>query len=196
LFPEDGSIEITAPISSIETTDDKSELYGLEITASHALSYIPGFAGGFGGKLSYNYADSDFEFEDDFAGAGVGLDENGDQVQLVGLVPPADIFGLSRHVLSAQVYWGNEVFDAKAIYKYRSDYFQQFVDTPGRIRYTDDNAVVEFKASYKATENIKITFEALNLTDEPRVDYRGLEGNVANVYSYGRRFFVGLQGKF
>lgn len=191
-----GAIEVNAPISAIETTDEQSNLYGLEISASHSLSYLPGFLGGFGGKLGYNFAESDFEFEDGFAGAGVGLDENGNPVQLVSLVPSADIFGLSRHVFSAQTYWGNELFDAKLIYKYRSNYFQQFVDDPGRIRYTDDNAVVEFKASYRATDNIKITFEALNLTDEPRVDYRGLDGNVANVYSYGRRFFVGLQGKF
>ena len=143
-----------------------------------------------------NFAESDFEFEDDFAGAGIGLDDNGNPVQLVGLVPPADIFGLSKHVLSAQAYWGNDVFDAAFIYKYRSNYFQQFVDDPGRIRYTDDNAVLEFKAKYKVNKQIQLTFEALNLTDEPRIDYRGLDGNIANVYSYGPRFFLGVRGKF
>lgn len=191
-----GTYQITAPISSIETTDEQSNLYGLEISASHSLSYLPGFLGGFGGKLGYNFAESDFEFEDGFAGAGVGVGDDGNAVQLVGLIPSADIFGLSRHVFSAQAYWGNEVFDAKVLYKYRSSYFQQFVDDPGRIRYTDDNDVVEFKAGYKVTDNLKITFDALNLTNESRVDYRGLDGNVANVYSYGRRFFIGLRGKF
>lgn len=197
-FPagQDGLYQIEAPISSIETTDENSNLYGIEISASHSLSYLPGFLGGFGGKLGYNYADSDFEFEDDFAGAGIGLDDNGNQIELVRLVPSADIFGLSKHVLSAQAYWGNDVFDAAFIYKYRSNYFQQFVDDPGRIRYTDDNAVLEFKAKYKVNKQIQLTFEALNLTDEPRIDYRGLDGNIANVYSYGPRFFLGVRGKF
>lgn len=193
---EDGSFQITAPISSIETTDDTSDLFGLEITASHSFSYLPGALGGFGGKLSYNYANSDFEFEDDFAGAGVGLDENGNQVQLVGLVPPADIFGLSKNVLSAQLYWSGDKFDAQAIFKHRSEYFQQFIDTPGRIRTVDDNSVLEFRASYKLTDNIKLSFEALNITDEPRVDFRGLDGNIAQVLSYGPRYFFGVQAKF
>ena len=191
-----GVYEITAPISSVETTDESSNLYGFELSASHSLAYLDGFLGGFGGKLGYNFADSDFEFEDDFAGAGVGFDDAGNEVQLVGLVPPADIFGLSRHVFSGQIYWDNGIFDAAVLYKYRSQYFQQFVDDPGRIRYTDDNAVVEFKSKLRLNKNIQLTFEALNITDEPRIDYRGLEGNIANVYSYGARYFLGVRGKF
>ena len=196
LFPDGGSIDITTPISSIETTDDTSDLFGVEVTASHSLSYLPGFLGGFGGKVSYNYADSDFEFEDDFAGAGVGFDEDGNQVELVGLVPSVDIFGLSEHVLSAQLYWSGGPFDAQAIFKHRSDYFQQFVDSPGRIRTVDDNSVFEFRASYQVNDNVQLSFEALNITNEPRVDFRGLEGNVAQVLSYGPRYFLGVKAKF
>ncbi len=197
LFPEDGSTEITTPIASIETTDETSSLYGLEVTASHAFSYLPGpFLSGLGGKLSYNYANSDFEFEDDFAGAGVGFDEDGNQVSLVSLIPPAEIFGLSENVFSGQIYWSGGDFDAAVLYKYRSQYFQQFIETPGRIRYVDDNAVVEFRASYRINRNVKVSFEALNLTNEPRVDYRGIDGNVAQVLSYGPRYFIGVKAKF
>ena len=197
-FPdgEDSVLQITAPISSIETTDDDSALYGLEVTASHSLSYLPGFMGGFGGKLSYNYANSDFEFEDDFAGDGIGLDENGNQVELVGLVPPADIFGLSKHVLSAQLYWSAGAFDAQAIFKHRSQYFQQFIDTPGRIRLVDDNSVFEFRASYQLNDNVQLSFEALNITNEPRIDYRGLDANIAQVLSYGPGYFLGIKARF
>ena len=191
LFPLDGSIEVTAPISGLETTDDNSNLYGIELTASHAFSYLSGFWSGFGAKLSYNYADSDFEFEDDFSGAGVGV--NG---PLIGLTPPAEIFGLSRDVVSAQLYWSGSAFDAQVIFKHRSQYFQQFIDTPGRIRFVDDNSVVELRASYRVTDNIKLTFEALNITDEPRTDFRGVEGNIHQVLSYGPRYFFGVQAKF
>lgn len=196
LFVDGETLELSVPISSIETTDESSRLYGLEVTASHSFSYLPGFLSGFGGKLSYNYAESDFDFEDDFAGAGIGLDAEGNEVELVGLVPSADIFGLSENVFSGQLYWSGGKFDMQAIYKYRSQYFQQFSDSPGRIRYVDDNAVVEFRASYKLNDNFKFTFEALNLTNEPRVDYRGLDGNVAQVLSYGPRYFLGLKASF
>ena len=191
LFGADNLLEITAPISSIETTDEGSNLYGIELTASHAFSYLPGFLGGFGAKLSWNYASSDFEFEDDFAGEGVSADGS----ELIGLIPPADIFGLSRNVASAQLYWSGGAFDFQLIGKHRSQYFQQFVDTPGRIRFVDDNTVVEFRASYKVNDAIRLSFEALNLTDEPRTDFRGVDGNVSQVLSFGPRYFFGIRAK-
>ena len=191
-----GSLEITAPISSIETTDDESDLFGIEVTASHAFTYLPGFLSGFGGKLSYNYADSNFEFEDDFAGAGIGFDANGDPTELVGLVPPVEIFGLSENVFSGQLYWSGGDFDTQVIVKHRSQYFQQFVDSPGRIRLVDDNTVVEFRVGYDLTDNVKLSFEALNLTNEERTDFRGLDGNIAQVLSFGPRYFLGLRAKF
>ncbi len=188
---EDSVINVVAPISSIVTTDDDSSLYGIELTASHSFNYLPGFWGGLGAKFSYNYANSDFEFEDDFAGAGIASDGSA----LSGLVAPADIFGLSKNVVSAQLYWSGGAFDTQLIFKHRSDYFQQFVDTPGRIRFVDDNSVVELRASYRLNDSITFSFEALNLTDEPRVDFRGVEGNVSQVLSYGPRYFFGIKAK-
>lgn len=190
-FGTTDSFTVTAPISSLRTTSEQSNLYGIEVTASHSFNYLPGFLSGFGAKLSYNYASSDFDFEDDFAGAGIGADGG----ELVGLIPSADIFGLSRNVASAQLYWSGGPFDAQVIFKHRSKYFQQFTDTPGRIRFVDDNSVVEFRASYRLNDAIKFSFEALNITDEPRIDFRGVDGNVSQVLSFGPRYFFGVKAK-
>ena len=190
----DGGL-LTVPVSGLQTTDETSNLYGIEITASHAFSYLPGFWGGFGAKLSYNYASSDFEFEDDFAGAGVGVTETGDTIDLAGSIPSAEIFGLSRNVASAQLYWSGEKFDFQVIGKHRSQYFQQFIDTPGRIRFVDDNTVLEFRASYKINDAVRLSFEALNITDEPRTDFRAVDGNINQVLSFGPRYYFGLRAK-
>ena len=190
LIGDNGIVNATVP--SLETTDESSNLYGIELTASHAFSYLPGFWGGFGAKLSYNYASSDFEFEDDFAGEGVGF-VNGEAVDLVGLIPSADIFGLSRNVASAQLYWSGGAFDFQLIGKHRSQYFQQFVDNPGRLRFVDDTNVLEFRASYKLNDSIKFSFEALNITDENRTDFRAIDGNVNQVLSFGPRYFFGIK---
>ena len=192
LFVDGESLNISAPVSGLQTTSESSNLYGIELTASHAFSYLPGFWGGFGGKLSYNYASSDFEFEDDFAGEGVGL-ANGQEVALIGLIPSADIFGLSRNVASAQLYWSGGAFDFQLIGKHRSQYFQQFVDDPGRLRFVDDTNVLEFRASYKLNDSVKFSFEALNLTDEERTDFRAIDGNVNQVLSFGPRYFFGIK---
>jgi len=194
-FEIDGVIQ-EGRVQTQGNREESSNLYGIELTASHAFSYLPGFLGGFGAKLSYNYASSDFEFEDDIAGAGVSFDEDGNPTELVGLVDPAGLFGLSRNVASAQLYWSGGAFDAQLIFKHRSQYFQQFTrSNTGRLRLVDDTNVVEFRASYKLTDQIKLSFEALNITDEERVDFRGLEGNVGQVLEFGPRYFFGLRAK-
>jgi len=49
---------------------------------------------------------------------------------------------------------------------------------------------------YELTDNIKLSLEGLNILDEPRVDYRGVDGNVSQVLSYGPRIFAGITAKF
>ena len=110
---------------------------------------------------------------------------------------PPIFFGLSKHVASAQVYWDNRKLSVQAIYKFRSQYFQQFTrDTQGRIRFTDDNETLDLRARYKLLENLDLSIEAKNLLDEPRTDFRGVEGNISQALSYGPRFFLGLRYKF
>ena len=142
----------------IETTrisDDKSTIKGFELSLTHSFDYLPGFWSGFGGKLSYNYADSDFEFEDQHGGDGVLREANqatGEitETPLVGILPPANLFGLSKHVTSAQLYWGSEKWNVEAFYKTRSQYYQQYTrDTAGRIRYTNTNQRLDLKVRYK-----------------------------------------------
>lgn len=197
LQPENFIIDgqtVAGTVRTTQTSDRESDLYGLELSAAHSFDYLGGFMGGFGVKLSYNYASSDFEFEDGFGGDGVLFDADGSSSELIGVLDPAGLFGLSKNVASAQVYWQNERFDAQLIYKHRSQYFQQFTrDTQGRIRYTDDNNVVELRLSYAINDKIKLSLEGLNLFDEVRQDFRGVEGNVTQVLSYGPRFFFGIK---
>ena len=181
-------------VTTSRTDTDESQLYGLELTASHSFSYLPSFWKGFGIKLSYNFADSDFEFEDQNFGAALVLDEAGNVVsQRVGIVAPADIFGFSEHVLSTQLYYDAKKFDAQLIYKYRSEYFQQFISTPGFIRYVGDTEVFEIKASYKLTDDVSFKVEGINIFDEPKKQYIPTTGNLSELNTYGPRFFAGLR---
>ena len=101
-FDIDG-VSVTVPVEQLATSDQKSDLFGVEFTASHSFSYLPGIFSGLGVKASYNYAHSNFKTED------LRLGESTDPITGVftpGIVEPANIFGLSKHVASAQVYWG------------------------------------------------------------------------------------------
>ncbi len=197
---EDFLIDGNAVSGFVRTTQvsgDKSELTGLELTATHSFGYLPGFLSGFGAKFSYNYADSDFEFEDGHGGDGISFDADGNPSQLLGLLEPAGLWGLSRHTSATQLYWQNDRFNAQAIYKTRSGYFQGYGrDTGARIRYVDDYDTLDLRVSYDINDHFKLSFEGINLLSEPRVDFRGIEGEVVQTLEYGPRMFVGVKAKF
>ena len=200
-FNLDGN-EVQGVVETTQISDETSTITGFEVTLTHAFDYLPGFLSGFGGKVSYNYSDSDFEFEDQFGGDGVGVNINqgtgeATETTLVGIIPPANLFGLSKHVSSTQLYWNSDRWFIQGIYNTRSGYFQQFTrDEFGRVRYTNTNQRLDMRVRYKLTDNIKVSLEAKNITDEPRVDYRAIEGSTYQALSYGPRLFLGLQAKF
>lgn len=200
-FDLDGN-EVQGVVSTTQISDDKSTIKGIELTLTHSFDYLPGFWSGFGGKFSYMYADSDFEFEDQWGGDGVAVSVDQDtgevtETPLIGIIPPANLFGLSEHVTSTQLYWGNDKWDVELFYKTRSNYFQQYTrDTQGRIRYTDDNERLDLKLRYKMFDNVEVTLEGKNILDEPRIDYRAVQGNVLQALSYGPRYFLALRAKF
>jgi len=183
-------------VASINTSDETSTIYGIEVTAAHRLSYLPAPLDGLGFKLSYNYADSDFEFEDDVLGAITT--DNGDGTTTVsnGLIVPSNLFGFSEHVFSGQAYYEIGNFNLQGILKYRSEYFQQFIATPGRIRYVDDVTVFEARITYNLNNNVRFSVEALNLFNEPRTDFRGAPDDLGQVLVYGPRYFAGVRARF
>lgn len=186
----------TADVVVTQVNEDTSDLYGFEMTATHAFDYLPGFWSGFGAKLSYNYADSDFEFFDGSTGAGVSFN-NGVATEFDGVSEPAGLFGLSNSVFAGQLYWSGGGFDAQLIYKSRDQYFQQFTrSNTTRLRYVTDADVLELRLGYDVTDNVSVSFEALNILDEPRIDNLRIEGNVSQVLSYGPRYFVGVKARF
>ena len=190
-------VSLTLPIVLQQTSDETSTLTGIELTASTRFSYLPGFLSGFGGKISYNYANSDFEFEDSNYGDLGVIDENGQFVQTnIGIIAPGNVPGFSEHSFSGQLYYQIGEFDASLIYKYRSDYFQPYTSNGTRLRYVGDVGVLEARASYYITDNIRISLEGLNLLDEPKTQYFYTADNLGEVNYYGPRIFLGLRAKF
>ena len=188
---------LTFPIVLQQTNDDTSTLTGIELTGSHNFSYLPGFWNGLGVKVSYNYADSDFEFHDSLYGDRGFIDENGDFVQThAGIIAPGNVPGFSKNTFSGQIYYQVGDFDASLIYKYRSEYFQPYTSNGTRLRYVGEVGVWEARASYYITDNIRLSVEAINLFDEPKAQYFYTDDNLGEVNYYGSRIFVGLRAKF
>ncbi|MEQ9315201.1 MAG: TonB-dependent receptor [Henriciella sp.] len=195
-FTIDGQ-QVTVPVTLLSTNEDTSSLYGLELTAAHRFQNLPEILDGLGFKISYNLADSDFEFEDSLYGDQGFRDSNGQFVQTnVGIVAPGNIPGFSEQTFSGQIYYEKGPFDGSIIYKYRSEYFQPYTSNGTRLRYVGDVGVWEARASYRLTDNVRLSMEAINLFDAPKEQYFFTTDNLGEVNYYGPRIFFGVRAKF
>jgi len=192
VFVIDGQ-NVTVPVVQQENSGKKSEIYGLELSAAYRFSMLPQPFDGLGFKLGYNYAHSTFKTED------IRLGDITDPVTGVvtpGIIPPADIFGLSDNVLSAQLFWEIGRLELQAIYKYRSNYYQKFVGGPSQLRYVDDVETFDMRASFKVNKHVSLQVEALNLFDEPKVTYMPVQDSIREYNTYGPRYYAGVRVKF
>lgn len=191
-FVIDGTA-VVVPVVQDVTTRQKSDLTGLELTGTHRFSYLPAPFDGLGVKLSYNYADSNYKTQDlrlgDQVDPATGLVSS-------GIVAPANIFGLSRHVFSGQLYYAIGAVDLQAIYKYRSEYFQKFVGAPAQNRYVRDSGTLDLRASYRVNAQLSVSLEASNLTNEPRISDMPVPGSFREYNTYGRRYYLGVRYRF
>lgn len=183
---------ITVPVTQTRNSPDKSRIYGLELTAATRFSFLPKPLDGLGAKVSYNYADSNFETQD------IRL---GDQYNPVtettseGLIPPANLSGYSKHVLSAQAYYDIGPVSLQAIYNYRSSYFQDFVGGNSQLRYVGPSETVDFRASLNLMKGVSLRFEALNIFNEPKATYMPIYGSSRQYHYYGAKYFIGIRAR-
>ncbi|MGL3821637.1 TonB-dependent receptor [Sphingopyxis sp. R3-92] len=183
---------ITVPVTQTRNSSDKSRIYGLELTAATRFSFLPKPLDGLGAKVSYNYADSNFKTEDS---------RLGDQYNPVndtvseGIIPPANISGYSKHVLSAQAYYDIGPVSLQAIYNYRSKYFQDFVGGGGLLRYVGPSETVDFRASLNLMKGVSLRFEALNIFNEPKSTYMPVYGSSRQYHYYGAKYFIGIRAR-
>ena len=179
------------PITNSVTTDDTSNLYGIEASVAYRWDI------GVGVKFGYNYADTDYEFEDSNYGDTFVTDLDGNTTQLQdGIIPPGSVPGFSEHVFSGQVYYQVGDFDTALIYKYRSEYFQPYTSNGTRLRYVDEVGVWEARASYKINSNMKVRVSAINLFSAPKSQDYYVQGNLGEVNDYGPRLFAGVTFKY
>jgi len=184
-------VDVSLPITNSVTTNEESNLMGLEASFSYRWD------SGIGVKFGYNYADTNFEFEDSLYGDTFTTDLDGVTTQLTeGIVAPGSVPGFSKHVFNSQVYYQIGDFETALIYKYRSEYFQPYTSNGTRLRYVDEANVWEARASYKINKHVRVKFSAINLFSEPRSDDFFVKGNLGQVSDYGPRIFAGISVKY
>lgn len=188
-----GGTAYTVPVNQLQSTDQTNHIDGFELAGSYRASFLPGILSGLGFRGSWSYAKSNFEQED--LRLGQQIDPVTGRVY-PGLVPPVDIFGLSKHVVTASPYFQYKGFEVSAIYKYRSQYYQQFVGDPSQNRTVRSEGTLDLNARLKLTSNLILQAQATNVTDKPRLQDMPTPGSFKEASYYGPTYFFGATLKF
>ena len=196
-LPEDiviDGITITTMLATDTYTKDTSDLSGWELSAQHNFSYLPAPFDGFGTKISFNYADSDFENQDGTFGDVYDVDGVLTQAGFA-FIPPANLFGFSKEVFSGSVYWENDDWEVRVLYKSRSKYFQPNSGAQAN-RYVEPFEYVDMTVSYSILDNVEISLQAINILDEAQYMTRGTEKTPTLVSSSGPKYQLGVKATF
>ncbi len=172
-------------------SNDSSELIGVEVAAQHVFSGLPKPFNGLGVQGAWNYADSDFEFEDPTVVFDAGTQRTN---ALADFTEPANISGFSSNTGNFTVFWENDWASLRLAYKTRSTYFKPFRNTSNR--YALDSHFLDFSAAVKLSDAWEVRLQVLNITDEPNRMNRPVPDSLAETSYTGPRYLLGLRGRF
>jgi iron complex outermembrane receptor protein len=102
--------------------------------------------------------------------------------------------GNSKDTYNLSGYFENERLSARLSYTYRSDWFVTF----DRSTPLNQDALESVDASFvvNVLDNVAVTFDALNITDEKTKQFAGTELRPRALYDNGRVYYAGVRLKF
>jgi iron complex outermembrane receptor protein len=161
---------------------DGTDVEGFEIAYQQPFSFLPGFLRNMGLLANYTYVSSEttFEFEDQTL--------------------TAPLNGLSEDSYNATLYYETDRWGARLSVNDRSDYTTSVPGGNGNLtEATSGLAHYDFSSFYNLTDNIVLTLEVINLTDEAERLFTTGDGDLDLVREYnktGREFFLGARVNF
>ncbi|MCG9761731.1 MULTISPECIES: TonB-dependent receptor [Pseudoalteromonas] len=137
------------------------------------VQYQQDFGNGFGIVTNYTYSDAS------------GEDKDGKK---------ADLVGNSRNTFNISGYFENDLIAARLAYNWRDEFFNG--STFGTPDVASSRGYLDASIVYHVTENIDVSFEAVNLLNEVEHTTAGITNNTKFNAENGRRYFVGASFRF
>ena len=165
------------------TNTPGGDLKGAELSFQEPFSFLPGVFSSFGAIMNYTYVQSNIKYVNTSPGAAFVTNS---------------LLNLSKNAANATLYYDNGTWSARVSGAYRSPYL---TNVPGQnlndVEGTKQTINIDFAASWNVTEQLQVTAEALNLTNQFQYQYVDTNGNRMNYYhQQGRDFLLGARYKF
>ncbi|HVV28704.1 MAG TPA: TonB-dependent receptor [Rhizomicrobium sp.] len=108
-----------------------------------------------------------------------------------------DLTGLSHTSYSATLYYDDGTLEARGTASFRSKYIPNSGVNPGNLNdliINDSTLNIDASASYRINDNFTLTFDGINLTNQPTYQYVDSTGRRLYYNHYtGSNYFVGLR---
>jgi TonB-dependent receptor len=152
------------------------DLKGLELSYQQPFSFLPGAFANFGTILNFTYVDSKVEYPG-------GITE--------------DLEGLSKTSWNATLYYEVKRFSARVAAAYRDEYLTRVPGQNGNsVEGNNDTLTVDGSVRYSVSDNLDLTLEMLNLTDEYQDQYVDASDRPNFYHHTGRNYILGARYKF
>ena len=158
-------------------------LKGFELSYQQPFTFLPAPFNHFGAVVNYTGVESSIDYFVDATGLAT---VNQDLIQL------------SKHAYNATLYYETQRFGVRLSAAYRDRYL---TTVPGRnnnnVEGTNETLNIDFAASWNVNDNVALTAEALNLTDEFQDQWVDSSGDRLSYYHHqGRQYLAGVRVKF
>lgn len=166
----------------------EGHIAGIEASLSLPFRMFAEGLDGFGFQTSASFTDSELT---------VTPPEGGDPFDV-------DVPGLSKWVVNSTVYFEKSGFEARLSHRYRTKFLAEFIGISAsrQFRETYPESIFDAQIGYRFQEDssldgLSLTVQALNLTDEPFINFQnGDRDQIIDYERYGRTYLVGASYRF
>lgn len=168
------TINLSRPING-----ESAEIEGLEIGIQSPFSFLPEQFHNAGFVLNATFTDSEAVFRN------------------TSDLRSSSLPGLSDVSYNAILYYDAEPVTVRLAYNKRSDYLLTVSGSGGQPVSRDDYGQLDFSSSYAINDNVKLTFDVINLTDKQLRSFSTFDPlKVKGLVQTGRKLVIGANFKY
>ena len=158
----------------------ESDFSGWEIAFQRDFDFLPAPFDNLGAIVNYTYSDGESLHN---------ILVDGESVEVY-----RPFYGLSENIYNATMYYETDNWGMRVSAAYRDDYLTQVETSSSDQDEAGFHGTTywDFSAFYNVNDNLKVTLEGINLSDEREEQYSDSDDRLYNTTVSGRTFYLGF----